>query len=140
MKKLIFLMIPLFMLLAYLQNGYASSSYISYEVIEIQSEGIVVKNSKGESSFINKNPGDIKVGDIIRYDSIRKRLKKSSWQLAKIIMMNNSTITLQLKNGQNLDVNMRAKYRGDFSEGEEVLFKSSSGQLEKSNFQQIDEE
>ena len=140
MNKLIIFTISLFMVFAFLQNSYARSSYISYEVVEIRSEGIVVKNSRGELSLIKKDPGDIKAGDIVRYDSIRNRLKKSSWQLANIIEMANSTITLRLKNGKELDINMRSKYREEFSQGDQVFFKESSGQLKKSNFQQLDEE
>ena len=140
MNKLIIFTISLFMVFAFLQNSYARSSYISYEVVEIRSEGIVVKNSRGELSLIKKEPGDIKAGDIVRYDSIRNRLKKSSWQLANIIEMTNSTISLRLKNGKELDINMRSKYREEFSQGDQVFFKESSGQLKKSNFQQLDEE
>ena len=140
MNKLIIFTISLFMVFAFLQNSYARSSYLSYEVVEIRSEGIVVKNSRGELSLIKKDPGDIKAGDIVRYDSIRNRLKKSSWQLANIIEMANSTITLRLKNGKELDINMRSKYREEFSQGDQVFFKESSGQLKKSNFQQLDEE
>ena len=124
MKKLIILAIPLFMVLAFLQDSYARSSYISYEVVEIRSEGIVVKNSVGELSLIKKDPGDIKAGDIVRYDSIRNRLKKSSWQLASIIEMTNSTITLRLKNGKELDIANRGKYREEFSQGEQVFLKN----------------
>jgi hypothetical protein len=140
MKKLIFFILPLFMLPALFQNVYARSPYISYEVVEIQQEGILAKDHKGKLHLIRKDPGDIKVGEIIRYDYIRDRLKKSPWQLAKIVEMTDSSITLQLKTGQNAKVNMRARYRTEFSQGEEVFYKETTNQLIKSNFAEVDEE
>ena len=80
------------MVLVLFQNSHASSPYVPYEVVEIQKEGILAKDHKGQLHLIKKDPGDTKVGDIIRYDYIRNRLRKSPWQLAKIIEMTESTI------------------------------------------------
>ena len=140
MKKLIFFILLVFVILAFFQKGFAHSPYISYEVIEIQKEGILAKDHKGKLHLIKKDPDDIKVGEIIRYDFIRDRLKKSPWQLAKIVEMTDSNIKLQLKTGQTVIINMRAKYREEFNQGEEVFFKESTNQLEKSNFVKVDEE
>ena len=49
MKKLIFFVIPLLIVLAFFQNSYARSSYKSYEVAQIQSGGILVRDFKGDS-------------------------------------------------------------------------------------------
>jgi hypothetical protein len=139
MKKIMFFILPFLLLLAFSQNTHAGS-YIKYEIVEIQSEGIVVKDNQGKLSLIKNDPADLKVGDIVTYDSIRERMRKSPWQLATITEMNNSTITLQPKNGESLKtINMRAHYRGEFSPGEEVLYKESAKQIKKSNFQDLGE-
>jgi ASC-1-like (ASCH) protein len=140
MKKLLLLAIPLCLILVTLQNGYASSSYLSYEVVEIRSDGLVVKNSDGNLSLIKKDPGDIKVGDIVRYDSIRDRLRKSPWQLAKIIKMTDRTLTLQTGGDETVEMNMRSKYRNEFKEGDHVKYNAAKGQIMKSDLQPMDDE
>ena len=140
MKKIIIIAIALLAVLAFFQNSYASSPYITYEVTGIRSDGIVVKDTKGNFYFIEKNSDDIKVGDIVKYDPGRKRLRKSPWQLAKIIEMTYGTITLKLNNGEQREVNMRTRYRGKFNQGEQVFFKESTGQIEKTDFREPEEE
>ncbi len=131
MKKLLLSAISLLFVFVIFQNSYASSPYMSYEVTELRSDGIVVKDSKGNLSLIKKDPGDIKVGDIVRYDSIRHRLRKSPWQLAKIIKMTDSSVTLQVGEDGKVDVNMRIKYRGEFKEGDHVQYNEAKGQIKK---------
>ena len=140
MKKLIFFVIPLLVVLAFFQNSYARSYYRSYEVAQIRSDGLVVRDFKGDFFLIKKDSGDIKVGDLVRYDSGRHRLKKSPWQLVKITEMTNRTITLKLNSGETQEVNMRNKYRGKFKQGDRVNYKKSSRQIKESKFQKLDEE
>jgi len=140
MKTLPLCAIPLLIMLAMFHNSYASSSYLSYEVVEIRSEGLVVRDSKGTLSLIQKDPGDIKVGDIVRYDSIRNRLKKSTWQAAEIIKMTDRTITLQTGADQTAEINMRTKYRNEFKEGDQVKYNAAKGQITKSDLYQPGEE
>ena len=137
MKRLILLAIPLFMVLAFLQNSYAKSPYRSYEVSQIRSDGIVVRDFDGKQFLIEKAPGDIQVGDIIRYDSVRKRLRKSPWQAARVIRMTGSAVTLQIGSGEKINVNMRSRYTNEFKEGEQVLYDAATGQVKKNNFQQL---
>jgi hypothetical protein len=138
MKKLIILAIPLLVVLAYFQNSYAASHYRSYEVFQIQTDGIILRDFKNDFYFIKEDPGDIKVGDLIRYDSGRNRLKKSPWQLAKITEMTNRKITVTLSSGETREVNMRNRYLREFSQGDQVYYKKSSDQIKKSNFQKLD--
>ncbi len=138
MNKLIIFAIPLLIALAFFQNSYASGPYRSYEVAQIQNDGIVVRDFKGDFYFLKEDSGDIKVGDHIRYDSGRHRLRKSPWQLAKITAMTDRTIKLKLNSGEKLEVNMRNKYRRKFNQGDRVFYKKSSGQIKKSKFQKID--
>ena len=135
MKKLLLPAISLLFVLVIFQNSYASSPYLSYEVTELRSDGIVVKDSRGNLSLIKKDPGDIKVGDIVRYDSIRHRLRKSPWQLAKIIEMTDSRVTLQIGADEKVDINMRTKYRGEFKEGDEVQYNEAKGQIIKNTIE-----
>lgn len=140
MNKLIILAIPLLIVLAYFQNSYASSNrYKSYEVTQIRNEGIQVRDFKGDFYFIKKNTGDIKIGDIIRYDSGRHRLRKSPWQLAIITEMQDRTIKLKLNRGEKVEINMRSKYRRKFNQGDQAFYKKSTAQIKKSNFKKIDE-
>ena len=83
MKKLILLFVPLFLVFACFQGSYAKSYYRTYAVAEIRDDGIVLKNADGDYFLIEKKPGAIKVGDIVRYDAVRKVLKKSPWQPAR---------------------------------------------------------
>jgi hypothetical protein len=140
MNKLIILAIPLLIVLACFQNSYASTPYRSYEVTQIRNEGIVVRDFKGYFYLIEKDAGDIKVGDHIRYDSGRHRLRKSPWQLATITEMTDRTIKLKLNSGEKLEINTRSKYRRKFNQGDQVFYKKSSGQIKKSNFEKIGEE
>ena len=139
MKKLIIFAIPLFIVFAYSQNCYARSSYKTYEVSQIRSDGIVVKDFQGIIYVIEKDPGDLKVGDIVRYDASRHRLRKSPWQKAKIINITDRTLTLEANSGEQLELNIN-KYRGKFNKGDQVLFKGSTGQIKKSGFQEVESE
>ncbi|MEJ2269123.1 MAG: hypothetical protein P8Y04_05035 [Desulfobulbaceae bacterium] len=65
---------------------------------------------------------------------------ENPWQPAKITKMTDRTITLQLRSGETVDVNMRAKYSNDFMEGDQVQYKASKGQIKKSNLPELEEE
>ena len=140
MKKLAILVMSLFMVLAFWQNSQARTPYRSYQVSEFREEGIVVKDETGKLFIIKKDADDLKVGDIVRYDKVRDRMIKSPWQVAKIVEISNSTATIELKNGQNREVRMRSRYRGKFSQGEDVIFNESADQLEKTDFHLPEEE
>ena len=139
MKKLIILAIPLLVVFAFFQNSYAKTYYRTFEVAEIQSDGIVLKDYEGGRFLIQKDSSGLKVGDIVRYDTVRNRLKKSPWQPAKITKMTDLTITLRLNSGEKTDVNMRSSYRNEFKQGDQVKYKESSGQIKKSNLQKLDD-
>ena len=140
MKKLLLFVIPLLLILAIFQTSNASTSFITYEVAQIRDDGLVVKGSNGELFLINKDPGDIQVGDLIRYDSVRKRLRKSPWQKAKVLKMTGSAVTLQIANEKTVDINMRSRYRSEFKEGDEVHYNAAKGQIKKSNFANLNDE
>jgi ASC-1-like (ASCH) protein len=140
MKKVLILAIPMLLILASFQSSFASSPYITYEVTQIQNDGIVVRDANGRLSLIKKDPGGLKVGDLVRYDSVRDRLRKSPWQLAKIIKMTDSTVTLEVSSGEKIDVRMRSRYRNELKEGDQVQYNAARGQITKSGIQQLNEE
>jgi len=82
MKRLIIFLIPMLMVLALFQNSYAKTYYRTFEVAEITGEGIVLKDFEGGRFLVEKDPGNLQVGDLVRYDTVRNRLKKSPWQPA----------------------------------------------------------
>lgn len=140
MKKLIICAIPLLLLLAFYQNGYARTYYRTFEVVEITGEGFILQDFEGGRFLVGKDPGkfDIQVGDIVRYDTVRDRLKKSPWQPATILKMTDSTITIETRHEDSVDVNMRSKYRNEFKEGDHVQYNAAKGQLMKDNLQPLD--
>ena len=140
MKRLIILTIPLFIILAAFQNSYADTYYQTYELAQIRSDGLILMDSEGNSHLADKDPGKLKIGDSVRWDKVRNVLKKNPWQPAIVTMMGNNTVTLKLNNGEKSDVNMRSQYRGKFKQGDQVLYKKSSGQIKKSNLQKLEEE
>ena len=119
MKKLLILAIPFFFLSVLFQNSYAKTYWRTFEVAEITSEGIVLQDFEGGRFLVNKNPGGYKVGDIVRYDTVKDRLKKSPWQPAEVIKMTDRTVTLQMNSGNKIDLNMHSSYRNEFAEGDQ---------------------
>jgi hypothetical protein len=144
MKKLIIFTITLLAVFACFQSSFAKSYYRTFEVAEIQSDGIVLKDFDGATFLLNKDPkkikGGLKVGDTVRYDTVRDRLKKSPWQPAKVTKMTDNNITLQLNSGEQIDVSMQSKYKEKIKKGDQVYFKASSKQIKKSNLKKLDEE
>ncbi|MEJ2333423.1 MAG: hypothetical protein P8Y08_11695 [Desulfobulbaceae bacterium] len=114
MKKTVILAIALLIIFAGFPNSYAKTYYKTFEIVEIQSDGIVLMDFEGG--------------------------KLNPWQPAKITKMTDRTITLQLRSGETVDVNMRAKYSNDFMEGDQVQYKASKGQIKKSNLPELEEE
>ena len=140
MKTIIFVTVSLLLVFSGFQNGYAKTYYRTFEVAEITSEGIILKDFEGNRYLIDKDPSGLNVGDSVRYDTVRDRLRKNPWQPAKIIKMTDRIITIKLNNGDKVDVNMKSKYRGEFNKGDQVHYKASNGQIKKSNLQQLDED
>ena len=144
MKKLIIFAIALFVVLAIYPDSYAKTYWGTYEVSEIQSDGIVLMDFEGRRFLVKKDPnmikGGLQVGDSVRYDSVRNILKKNQWQPAKITKMTDSTITLELISGEEVDVNMRSKYRDEFNKGDQVHYSASKGQIKKSNLKKLEQE
>ena len=137
MKKLVILAITLILVFAGFSNSHAKTRYGTYEVAEIQSGGIVLMDFEGGRFLVEKDPnsikGGLKVGDSVRYDSRKNKLKKNPWQPAEITNIGSNSISLELKNGDTAEVNMRSKYQNEFKNGDQVSYNASKNQIKKSN-------
>lgn len=140
MKKLLIFAISLVVIFVSFQNSYAKTFWRTYEVAEITKEGLVLKDFEGQRFLVNKDPSGYKVGDVVRYDSVKDRLKMSAWQPATVLTISDSSVTMQLNNGDTVDVPMKSSYRDQFKEGDQVNYKAVTGQIKKSNLQPVDEE
>jgi hypothetical protein len=140
MKTIICLTFVLFFVFSGFQNSYARTYYRTFEVAEITSEGIILKDFEGGRFLVEKDPSGFNVGDSVRYDTVRNRLKKNPWQPAEIIKITDRTITIKLRNDDKVDVNMRSTYRDEFNKGDQVHYHASKGQIKKNNLQQLDED
>ena len=133
MKKLVILAIALLVVFAGFQNSYAKTYYRTFEVAEITNEGIVLKDFEGGRFLVEKDPskisGGLKVGDSVRYDTVRKVLKKNAWQPAEITKITDRTITLQLRNGDTVEMSMQSKYQGKFKQGDQIFYSASSQKI-----------
>ena len=133
MKKLTIPAIALFVLFCSIPNSYAKTYYSTFEVAEITSGGIVLKNSEGGKFLVEKDPstisGGLNVGDSVRYDTVRNVLKKNAWQPAEITKMDDRTLTLKFNSGDTVDVSMQSKYRGKFKQGDQIFYNASSDKI-----------
>jgi len=140
MKQLISIALASLVIFACFHISYAKTYWRTFEVAEIQSDGLILEDFEGGRFLINKGPGGFKVGDSVRYDTVRNVLKKNPWQPATVTNVGNNTIRLEFNSGEKLDVNMRSQYREKFNRGDQVFYKASSGQIKASNLQKLDDE
>ncbi|KPJ99261.1 MAG: hypothetical protein AMJ60_05595 [Desulfobacterales bacterium SG8_35] len=139
MKRLAILAIALLATFLLFNNSYGRTFYRTFEVVEIQPDGIVLQDFEGSRLLVDKAPNGLKVGDIVRYDTVRNVLKISPWQPAKVINMTDRTVTLQLNNDDYIEINMRSSYQNQFQVGDTIQYKASSGQIKKSDLGELKE-
>jgi len=130
MKKTIIFAVALLLVFPCFNESYArrgKNFYETYDIVEINKDGIVIQGFEGAKLQINKDSEGYQVGDRVRYDNTRDRLKKAAWQPAKVIRITDRIITLQLNNSEIIEVNMRSGYRNKFQKGDSVKYKDSTG-------------
>ena len=88
---------------------------------------MTLQDSKGNTVEIDKNPKDYKVGYIVRYDKIRNRLRKNSWQKYKVTAVTRDAVTLQHKTGDTLSVD--GYYIGKYNVGDQVRYNYDKNKL-----------
>ena len=140
MKKFIFFAIALFLVFFGFQQSYAKTYYRTFEIAEITSEGIVLKDFEGGRLLVNKDASGLKVGDSVRYDTVRNVLKINPWQPATITKMGNNSLTLQFSNGERANVNIKSNYRNKFNKGDQVHYSASKDQIKKSSLKELEQE
>jgi hypothetical protein len=143
MNKLLILAIALIVVLGSFPDSYARTRYGTFEVAEITSAGIVLMDFEGGKFLVEKDlskiKGGLKVGDSVRYEPRKNRLKKNPWQPATITKMTNKAISMQLKNGDTVDARMKSKYQNEFKEGEQVNYNTSKDQIKKGTLPEQEE-
>lgn len=77
MKKLIFLAVALMLVFSGYQISYADTYFSTFEIVEINNQDIILRDFGGNRYKIINDLKDYKVGDMIRYDSVRDILKKT---------------------------------------------------------------
>jgi hypothetical protein len=135
MKKsiLLFLAVSLFLFLGY-QNCDAKRSrnfFRTYEVVATTSNSISLKDTYGTVIELDRAPQDYKVGYKVRYDNVRKRLKKYRWQDYEVVDIARNNITLKHKTGDKLTVirNENDKYKI----GDQIRYDSVDKKLQLSS-------
>ena len=101
--------------------------YRTYEIIEITENGLILQDSSGNTIEIDKDPKNYKVGYIVRYDKIRKRLRGNKWQEYTVTAVTRNTVTLQHKTGETLSVD--GYYSGKYNVGDQVRYNSARNEL-----------
>ena len=143
MKRTIVFAVALLLVFVCFNESYArrgKNFFKTYDIVEINEDGIVIQDFEGAKLQINKDPQAYQIGDRVRYDNSRNRLKKAAWQPAKIIKITDRIITLQQNNSEIIEVNMRSGYRNKFQKGDSVKYKDSTGQIMEDNLQTPEEE
>ncbi len=95
-----------FFIFAAFQHGEAKRNdyYRTFEIIGISGNSLTLEDRDGNVIEVNKDPGDFKVGYMVRYDSVRGRLRPYRWQDYEVIAVNAGTITLEHKTGDTISV------------------------------------
>lgn len=50
--------------------------YLTYEVVKVQPKSITIRDRKGRVIILDKEPKGLRVGDMVRYDRLRFKLKR----------------------------------------------------------------
>jgi hypothetical protein len=140
MKRLIIITVALLIVIGFFSNSYARRGrnyYKTYEIVDFRVDGIVLQDFEGTRFLVDKDKQGYKIGDQVRYDNVRNRLKKSPWQPGTVTKVTNRVISLRLSDGNKVDVNMKSSWQGQFKKGDTVSYNVSNGKLKRSNTMQI---
>ena len=142
MKRTIVFAVALLLVFVCFNESYArrgKNFFKTYHIVEINEDGIVIQDFEGAKLQIDKDPQGYQIGDRVRYDNSRNKLKKAAWQPAKVIRITDRIITLKLNNSEIIEVNMRTGYRNKFQKGDRVKYKDATGQIMEDNLQTPEE-
>ena len=113
---------------AYQQSGARGNDYRTFEIIAISDGILTLRDSDGNTIEVDRDSEDFRVGYMVRYDSIRNRLRHYRWQDYRVKAISRDTITLQHKTGDILS--LPGNYSGEFEIGDEVRYDSVGKKLE----------
>jgi len=109
-------------------NVFSDEYYRTYEVIGKTENSLTLKDNDGNVLVVNEAPEGFRVGYNVRYDSVRKRLRKYRWQEYEVIAVTDNAITMRHKTGDILSV--AGNYTREFKVGDQVRYDSVGEKLE----------
>ncbi len=114
--------------LCQVNNAFSDEYYRTYEIIGKSENSLTLKDNDGNVLEVNESPEGFRVGYNVRYDSIRKRLRKYRWQDYEVIAVTDNAITMRHKTGDILSV--AGNYTREFEVGDQVRYDSVGEKLE----------
>ena len=103
MQKRWTLVIAMLFLFYGISSSFADTFWRTYEVVAISDNSLTLVDEDGNQGEVNnKDNIDITVGYKVRYDDVRKVLKKDRWQDYTVRKVSSSSITLVHKTGDTL--------------------------------------
>ena len=103
MKKFVIPTIAMLFLFCGINSSFGDTFWRTYEVVAISDNSLTLVDEDGNQGEVNnKDNIDIKVGYKVRYDDVRKVLKKDRWQDYTVRKVSSSSITLVHKTGDTL--------------------------------------
>jgi len=110
------------------KNSCSDEYYRTYEIIGKSENTLTLQDNDGNVIEVDEAPAGFRVGYKVRYDSIRKRLRKYRWQDYEVIAVTDNAITMRHKTGDILSV--AGNYSGKFEVGDQVRYDSVGDKLE----------
>ena len=131
MKTILIPTVVMLFLFCGLSSSYGNTYFITYEVVAISDNSLMLVGNDGVQREVNKDPKDYKVGYKVRYDSIRDILRKARWQDYAVIKVSSNSITLKHKNGDilKLDSGDLKGHINKFKKGDTVSYDTVDGHL-----------
>ncbi|MDX1775642.1 MAG: hypothetical protein R3297_03600 [Desulfobulbales bacterium] len=129
MKKpgIIIIVLIIVFALPHLSEAKRKNHYRTYEVIAITENGLTMQDNDGNIIAVNKSSQGYRVGYKVRYDSVRKRLRRYRWQEYKVNAVYGDNIILEHKTGDIISV--PGNYAGKYNIGDIVRYDSVGEKL-----------
>jgi hypothetical protein len=122
-----------------------------YEVVAIARNSIKLKHKTGDTLSVKGNyTGKYDVGDLVRYDSVDKKLQQAEdsgqWQQYAVVEASSNEITLESNTGQQIILQMdnniylapRGIYIGKYKVGDLVRYNAVTNKLKKGKIRTYD--
>ena len=115
-------------LFCWTQTAFSDEYYRTYEIIGLNENSLTLQDNDGNIIEVNEDPEGFRLGYNVRYDSVRKRLRKYRWQEYEVIDITDDSITMRHKTGDILSVN--GNFSREFKIGDQVRYDSVDQKLQ----------